>query len=352
MSTMTTSLSLIWKYSLKGKRNVLARAPVINGTSLYAVFSYSKGGFYESSLTCFDMFTGEVRWEFLVDHVCNQPILDVMGNVYLSSFEGNIYAINADGQQLWRSPDARQNMFMPCLGTDGSLTVAEIGGGSKNTWCLESETGRVRWKFENGGHSYSIAAGDGRIVHATARRNAEGVTLNCLSLKDGRILWTCTSPEYLFKPCIVGTTVFIGARGSLRAYDLETGKLLDRLEMAPEVTLNSEILIHANQIYLSDDNGNLMAIAFHESKSLFGKKLRLTSSWAFKCDSEASARPVAEQHSVFFLSKQGIIHVLDAASGEEEFKLSVGTGDDVGGLALSNRQLVAAHGRELRIYSF
>ncbi len=59
--------------------------------------------------------------------------------------------------------------------------------------------------------------------------------LYCLSLKDGHVLWSCTSPEYLFKPCIVGGVVFIGARGSLRAYHLKTGKLLDRLEMASEV---------------------------------------------------------------------------------------------------------------------
>ena len=352
MEGAVTSPSLAWKYSLKIKRDVRARSPVINGNAVYAVFQYSKGGFYESSLTSFDLSTGEIRWTFLVDHTCSQPVVDAGGNVYLSSFGGSVYALDADGRERWRSPIVRQNLWMPCLGEDGSLIVAEIGGGSRNTWCLESGTGKVRWKFENRGHSYSIASAQDKVVHATARRDPdpEGVSLYCLSLNDGRPVWTCDSPEYLFKPCIVDGSVFIGARGSFRAYDLKTGRILDRLEMPSGVALNSEILARDKRLYVGDENGTLLAIASLESRSLLGKKLRLARSWDFKCDGEASSRPVADESRVLFLSKRGVIHIFDIASGRQLGEIRFGTGEDAGGLALAERTLVAAHGRQLHCY--
>jgi outer membrane protein assembly factor BamB len=329
-----------WNYILKGKRNVQARPPVVAGDRLYQVFNFNTGSGSNGILACFDAASGVLVWERSFEFVTNEPVISADGTLYVTTFDGSSHALNLDGKLRWSVRPTEANVFKPIL-VGNALLYGEIGGGSKHTWCLDAESGDVRWKHESGGHAYSLSAVGDRVVHSVAPRGENGARVLCLSVADGRRLWSGESAEYVFKPVIVGPHVHVGAFESLRTHDLASGAELARFSL-PGVNLTSELLSVDEGLVFGDETGNVRSLCFE------GRQW--TQRWERQGIGDSSSRPAIMGNSIAIHSKGGYISLLDAASGAVSECLKFKADGGTGGVAFASRWLFAAHERELRCY--
>jgi outer membrane protein assembly factor BamB len=109
----------------------------------------------------------------------------------------------------------------------------DLRRGGKALWAIERGTGRTLWH---------IPIGDLDTVATPALANdllviTSGSDLLVLGLYTGEVLWR--APEVLSNPVVLGSTVYvIAVDGSIRAYELSSGRAFGFLKVEPSVTLN------------------------------------------------------------------------------------------------------------------
>lgn len=347
-------LSPLWTFRLGNERNVRARPPVFGDGVVYQVFYYDKKGFYESLLLALDAETGAELWCATVDHLFNEPVAAQNGNVYVSSFSGSVLAYDREGRELWKAPVADRNLGKPCLIGSSRLAVAEVHGRGRRTWCLDAARGEVIWTFENGGHSYPLAATSDVLVHATAVSGAtfgeSTIHLFALSARDGSRLWSVRYPQYLFMPVIADDIVVIGARGALLAYALADGRREASLDGPAGVAINV-VAPFADGFVLADDAQTVRRVKLSRKRSLFRSSVSFAELWPASMPGEVVGRPVDLDTAIGVLLDGGVLQILAAADGKLIASHDL-KGDErgSGGIALSGPVLAVAHGRMLGLY--
>ncbi|MEM8534496.1 MAG: PQQ-binding-like beta-propeller repeat protein [Chloroflexota bacterium] len=335
-----------WVYALKGKRSIRARQPAQQNGQTFGVFHYQKGGFYESVLCCMSASSGVERWQFTVSHILNTPAVDEEGNVYLSCFNGRIYCLDsASGQVHWQTPTTGKNVNVPVPDHRGRLVVPDLGSQMSQIRCFDTASGRLLWQTPTGGHTYAPTISDGYVVYGTGMGKGGGGVLSCVSVENGAILWQIPSEHYLFHPVIQGGVIYIGSRGELRAYNLQEGRLLATLSLPKDIPINAHLLLHNHTLYFGDTDGLCYAVQITTSPSV-----QFHSYWQYQTADEVAAQPVTIQDTVAFLSKDGIIHFVEAQTGTLVKQVKLKTKNDIGGMYYHNDRLYVAHGRELLCY--
>ncbi|BEP70835.1 hypothetical protein GmRootV35_53490 [Variovorax sp. V35] len=342
-------MKLSWSYRLPKERQIGTRAPVASADTVLVAFHYDKADFFESTLVAFERMTGEERWRTTIPHVINEPVLAQDGSVYVSSFSGTVHAFDSNGKKLWDCRCGDRNMGKPCLVAGDRLAVAETGGGASKTWCLDLRTGSIAWAFENHGHSYGLSTNNGRLVHATVLAEGAGVRLHCVETSSGRSLWAADSAEWLFQPIVQDRAVLIGARGSLRAYSLQSGDLLARLNLEDQEAIDSQMLSAGDRIYFGTDSGRVGCASLQSERSFFKVKHSLQSVWFAAFEGSIRGRPTMAGNAVAVLSQEEGIVLLDPAAGNRlsALKMSKGNG---GGLLYHRDWLYGSLGAEVRAF--
>lgn len=339
----------IWTFKLPKERGVGARAPVAGEDAVFVAFHYNKADFYESALVALDRVTGQERWRTTIPHVVNEPVLAADGSVYVSSFSGTVHAFDSEGKKLWDGRCGDTNMGKPCLVGNDRLVVAETAGRASKTWCLDRRSGSVVWTFENHGHSYGIATDNERIVHATVLAKDAGVRLHCLEASSGRSLWAVDSQEWMFHPLVREQAVVIGARGSLRAYSLQTGAELSRLELQEQEAIDGHMLLSGDRIYFGTDSARVGCASVRRERSFFKNKLSLKSEWHCALEGGIRGRPTMMGGALGVLCEEEGLVLLDPATGQRlsAFRMGKGSG---GGLVCDRAWLYGTLGREVRAF--
>lgn len=351
------SLTAVWSVRLANERNVKSRGPVLADGVVYQLFHYDKRDFFESRLMALALATGEELWHATVDHVANRPAIGADGTVFLSSFDGAVVAYDPNGDQIWRCDAIDSNIGPPTLAGSDRLVLAEIHGRARRTWCLNARTGAVLWTFDNGGHSYTLAATQDVVVHATVVSGANfgesTVRLFALSARDGSVRWSVTHTEYMFVPVIIDDTVIVGARGAVLGYDLASGKERARLAL-PEGTAAMHLLaLPENSMAVADDATTLRHLELQRQKRFFRSNTKLVERWASPLSNPAVGGPVELGTSISILMENGRLEMFDARQGHRTGALDLRTGHhQSGGAARSGEFLAVAHGRTVCAYRY
>jgi outer membrane protein assembly factor BamB len=340
----------VWQYDSHGKRDVSARRPVLRGAALYIVQSYRHGAGVESALIRFDADTGEPRWEFRIPCMANQPVIGPDGVVYLSAFDGALYAVGPEGRQRWRTAVTNRNLGAPCLLDNGHLVVPEVGTGATRTYGVDRRDGARVWQVDGGGHVYGLARAGSRFVQTVISAMNFGVLLQCVDVVEvedrvepdpthkAKIAWVQQHDEYAYRPLIAGDHVYVGARHSVRVHDLASGALLGQFGLSGGASVTGELLHEAGYLYFGDSKGVLRALNVREPTSP-------ALVWDYLADAPITAQPVLFDDELFFITHSGALHGLNPETGRERSKLALKTEDDIGGLCATGTALFAAHGR-------
>lgn len=327
------------------------------GGTAYLVFHYDKRGFFESRLFALDLETGSEKWSYTVGHVGNEPVTDANGTVYWSSFEGNVYALDAGGSLIWTGPGTSSSIFVPCLLGNDRLVVPEIAGGARATWCLDRATERTLWRFEHGGHA-SVRCHGEHVLNSSIRPQEDAGSLSCLAAADGTPFWSVTHGGDEF---VLGDRVIIFSEAAVRAYSLGQGRRLARVlfesgDGAPHVAPVST----AEMLYLCYDRHSpsglevIKAVEPAPSKRfLGGERLTLHERWKIRAPRVLCEAPIAVSGAVLaYLTHDGVVCAIDRATGASVAEVALKTPrNHTGGLCVAGSRLIAVHGRDVFCFS-
>ncbi|HEU0300935.1 MAG TPA: PQQ-binding-like beta-propeller repeat protein [Longimicrobium sp.] len=362
---MMISTTPAWTFRLEKERNVFARRAAVMGGTAYVAFTYDKRDFSQSKLFALDLETGAEKWSYVVEHLASEPVTDPSGVVYWSSFEGNVYALGAGGELIWKAPGSESSIFVPCLLGDDRLVVPEVAGGARATWCLDRATGRTVWRFEHGGHAYPVHCHGDRVLHSSVISTGAGrparCSLFCLSAADGKGVWSVTGNEYLFDPMVLRDRVFVCSSRTVRGYSAGDGELLAELSLETEnSTLNLAPCSTAEMLYVwhndpfGEEPDSVTAVEPVIQKRLFrGETLTLRERWKAGEPRGLGAAPMAFPGEwLAYLTHDGVICVVERATGASVAEIRLKSRPNkTGGLRLAGERLIAVHGRDVFCFS-
>ncbi|MEO1394463.1 MAG: PQQ-binding-like beta-propeller repeat protein [Cyanobacteria bacterium J06634_5] len=350
-----------WKFGIKGAREVSQRCPVLyqavdqtadispensSKSLVLATFNFKEKGALRGVLAALDIDSGEAVWQFEVSHSLTTPWV-VQEAIYVTCFDGSVYRLNGKGEVQWRSRPGHTNLWQG-VWAQNLIVYAEIAGRAQYTRALNSENGEVVWTYKNGGHSYALTAdvsscGQGRIVHCSVSspslREPKMAVLHCLEVASGQLLWRTAHRQYLFAPLIDGPHVYIGSRGHVALFCLETGRLLNEFPLAQlantplakqgtqraavnqtnQETDWEKIAVRARPIKTSQgivftlERGGLFCLALKASND---EAPTLETKWHCHIEADIEAEIVPEKDNLLVISELGELMVVATASGE------------------------------------
>ncbi|MBL7206874.1 MAG: PQQ-binding-like beta-propeller repeat protein [Candidatus Aenigmarchaeota archaeon] len=267
---------LIWKFTAKGK---LTTMPCIKNDRIYF-------GSFDKHLYCLTT-DGKLVWDMKMNDAISSNISVHRGIVYFGSFDNNFYAVKADGSGItWKfscngdvgAPEVYinklyfgsfdQNFY--CLDLKGNLVWKFTANGpvpimeplvkngiayalswDKHMYALDSETGKLLWKFETNDMCATIAREDNGIVYFGS---ADG-NLYALDKKTGKRVWNFQTKGPIVSPVGIWKDIVLFGGWDCNLYCLDNkGNLIWRFPTAlsyvstidmsePEFKLVSEVII-------------------------------------------------------------------------------------------------------------
>jgi outer membrane protein assembly factor BamB len=197
---------------------------------------------------------GTSRWVFRIGfESVSTPAVGDEGTIYFGSRDHRLYAVDSKGREKWKFKTGGWVDASPALGLDGTVY---FGSWDKKFYALDG-LGRKKWEFTTGGPIVSSAAIDAQGVVYFGSDDGKLYALNA----DGTKRWEqVTRGAILSSPSIAadGAIYFTSVDGSLyainpdgsRRWELRTGS----------ISASSPVIGLEGTIYLAD-NTNCCAVS-------------------------------------------------------------------------------------------
>ncbi|GEM_PF-2753740 len=294
--------------------------------------------------------TGTERWSFEAeDKIQSSPAIDEEGTIYFGSRDGNLYAVDRDGEEIWRFEAGDMITSSPAIGEEGTIYFGSRDGNlyavnpdGRERWSFETGSwvessptideqgniyfgsydgslyaldpdGRIRWDFESGGDIFSSPAigEEGTIYFGSDDQNLYAIS------QEGEEKWSLEMDGYIRSSPTIGSegTIFVGTgTGIIHAVD-QSGEEIWNFETGDEIW-SSPAIGEDGTIYIGSDDHHLYAVDSHG-----------TERWSFDSGGFVRSSPaVSGDGTVFMGSESGIIHAVDQ-DGEEIWNFE--TGDEI-----------------------
>ena len=181
--------------------------------------------------------TGRPKWRFNAQPIESSPLLR-NGKLYVGSWDGNVYAINAkNGRKAWAHQTGdRVNNSAAYL--KGRIFIANDAG---TLYALNAGSGRVAWSASDATEFFYAApvAAYGRIYIGST----DG-TMYAYGAKTGNLLWAKPLGTYIYgSAAVYDKKVYVGSYdGKFYALDAATGDTVWQKEMPSSVHAPPAIL--------------------------------------------------------------------------------------------------------------
>jgi outer membrane protein assembly factor BamB len=169
----------------------------------------------------------KLKWVFRAGLVANSPAVGADGSIYFGSLDGNLYALDPDGSELW-SASFGQISGIPALGEAGTV-YAGAASPTKEMFYAFDRYGRIRWAYHVEFYvieSSPIVGPDGTICVAASNPQTAVGALVALN-PDGSERWRYDVDSRLpFTPTLgPDGAVYVGAgNGNLYAVNADGGR--------------------------------------------------------------------------------------------------------------------------------
>jgi serine/threonine protein kinase len=207
-------------------------------------------------------------WTFKTeDEIRGAPVFD-NGNVYVGTYDNNLYAINAsEGKFLWKFPSEGGIVGKPTV-NDG---VVYFGSEDQRLYAVSARTGKQAWSFYTEGPiRCSPKVAEGHIFIGS-----DDGSLSAVNILSNRKTWS------------------LDAGGPIRS--------------SPYITQDS--------IYFGCETGDFFCVDFHGQTK-----------WRFKAKRGITSSPVINQGLVYFASLDSLFYALDAKAGWVIWRFRMGKG--------------------------
>lgn len=292
--------SVKWQYDVGNKYSNLEEgiytSPVIGSDGTIYIGVLYNDTFRSTSFGELQAFNrdGTLKWSFpddtayaTVGPIRSTPAVAADGTVYVGSDDGNIYAINPDGTELWRAATENTVRSSPVIGSDGTVyigssdgkTYAIIGGAPpdngpwpmfQNNWANTGYKvpnfieGTLKWSRQVGSDQYSHRSSPAIDDNGTVYVGSSDGNLYAI-LADGSLGWTFSTGDSSYSSPLIGPdgTIYIGTyTNELYAVNPDGSQKWrftagGRLQSSPAIADDGTIYIGCNDynLYAVNPNG-------------------------------------------------------------------------------------------------
>lgn len=232
---------------------------------------------------------GQEKWHYKTnDIIMSRPC--VIGDcVCFGSYDGNLYALDLDGNLLWRFP-TNSKINSAIKHAEGRIFFGTEDG----KFCCLSTSGKLLWSYKtNGSIVENGAIGDNIIVLGSWDQNIYALDF------DGNLLWKfSTKSEVNIDPAISDGVVYAGSTdNNVYALDISSGKEIWRYKNDGPVR---GITVHGETILFTSYTNKLVALNKSGIKE-----------WDFKMDSYMVEPPAVSEGVIYATSTDHNIYALD-----------------------------------------
>lgn len=266
-------------------------------------------------------FTGspgpDLKWSFATEGVVNSsPAIGADGTIYVGSWDGKLYAVNADGSLKWSFATEGYEGYIessPGVGLDGTIYVGSWDG---NLYALNPADGSEKWRFETGAAILSsVAIGyDGAVYFGSCDNSVYAVN------PDGTLKWNLLTGDDVDSTPAIGPDgmVYAGSQDGMvyaispEGYLIWTSPTGDSIASSPAVGGDGTI-------YIGSEDAKLYAMRPADGEV----------KWAFPSESLTgafeSSPAIGVDGTVYAASLDGNLYALNPAEGYEIWRFSTGS---------------------------
>jgi outer membrane protein assembly factor BamB len=175
---------------------------------------------YETVLGVDNVGSLQLQWKYNSHYATSSPAV-VNGVVYIGSFDGNVYALNAGtGAKLWSYTTGSAVYSAPAV-VNG---VVYFGSSDGNVYALNAGTGAKLWSYATGSGVYSSPV----VVNGVVYIGSYDYKVYALSAGTGAKLWSYTTGNEVYSsPAVANGVVYVGSfDGNVYALNANTGAKL------------------------------------------------------------------------------------------------------------------------------
>lgn len=254
--------------------------------------------------------------------VISSPAL-VNGVVYITTQEGNLYALNAKtGATIWtKAIHAIGDVAV----VNGVLYVSSLSPSDRYVYALDAATGTVIWQYEPPFSAGSPTVADG-IVYVNVY-----TSIYALNAGTGTVIWQQPAGGTNGLPAVVNGIVYTGdGAGNVYALNARTGTLIWKTTAA---TVTSSPTVFNGVVYLGCYDFQHYEGVVYALNALTGAFI-----WKYELnDSLSSTDPSpAIANGTVYVSSDTYVTALDASTGGLRWQASTGYGYGQSAPAVAN----------------
>ncbi len=250
----------------------------------------------------------EPRWKFKVEEEIRSMPLVYNNTVYVTVYDNNLYAVDAEvGQLKWKFPAEDILASSPTIAPEENLVI--FGSKDFNLYAIDIRTGRQRWKFEADGPIYSSPT----VRHSHVFFGSEDGNLYAVRLATGRAAWKQQMHDAIrVAPAVTEDLIIYGTQGGeLFAVDL-SGQTKWRFRARKAIM--SSPRIHEGVAYFGSMDGHVYAVDIQSGWSV----------WRNQTSKPVVSTGVVAEGKLFIGSANGKIYAFELDNGREKWSVDLG----------------------------
>jgi len=255
--------------------------------------------------------TNLLLWNFTTGGAVRSSAAVVDGSVYVGSFGGYVYALNANtGAQIWSYTTGSDVWSSPSVANDRVY----VGTNDGNVYALNASTGDKLWNYTAGPSVFNGPAVANGVVYAASNDNAT----YALDAVTGAKIWNYTTAGMLRScPAVVGGVVYLGSLGGfVYALDAATGTMIwNFTTQAGDTYMDSSPAVVGGVVYIGSVDGNVYAL-----NAATGAKI-----WNYTTGSKVSSSPGVVGGTVYIGSEDGNVYALNSSTGSKIWSYTTGS---------------------------
>jgi len=243
--------SMIWKYPEKGSAAIsFYAAPTLTEDGQLLV------GGYDNILYSLDAESGLLNWSFAEpkDRIIGSPLATEVG-IFLPSADGNLYALDYEGQLLWKFTAGGPLWSTPV--TDQDCECIYLASMDHNLYSLDASNGDLRWKTNLGSAMVGSPALSEDGILYVGNFGKEMVAVNA---ENGDIVWRTPLDGWAWAgPTLVGDRLYFGDLvGNVYAANRADGDII--WKVTPDGPITAPPVFQNDSVYVTTDTGTLFAL--------------------------------------------------------------------------------------------
>lgn len=289
-----TPLSVMWVFSMEPDPGNTS-APVMHSGMVYVS--------HRGTLHCLDVRTGGEEWDFSPDDggVCTAPV--PYGDlIIVGATDARLYGLNArTGETVWDRLCAAPISPDPLL-LDGELMV----GAGEMVYSMSPESGDATWVCSLRSSAKTGPVSDGSMLYFLCQDSS----VQCVDARAGRYRWRVqfVPGPRTFAPTVGGRRVLL-ATGKRVCAVSRSGSLAWTAEMPTAVGGTPAVV--GNVAFVPCVDGTLYGLYARSGAPRRHKN--------YSVEGALMAPPAVTENAVALGTADGLVYVLDAVSGEEQW---------------------------------